>query len=291
MRLTLRLIGWMSVALATLLFALPSIAEARGCGGGGGGGRVPAPRPSAPKGLAGGTSQGTAERGDRPASGANPRIAIAWREFALAVPAEPGYAETAAPLAEMIGRAVEQAVGKAPALVFIVDERQADRVAAVEQALSSQDLAVALERFVCLKASVDSIPDEQLREDVRRRAPLVYTFDSAGTGVSLVAGRRAGSRSALFAGVQKAFQLSYTLSLRDYTRAALKIRDRIEEIQAERQRIFVKMGSASEAKRAALQRDLDRLDAVREKVREEEQALAEACALRLPPEVEETASK
>jgi hypothetical protein len=140
-------------ALAVVWFARPTLAEARGGGGGGCGGARPRPRPSATGGIGGGSTATAAERSDRPSEAANRRITINWRDFKLSQPAESGYGETAAPLEVLVARAASQAEGQAPSLVLIYDEEATRQNAAVDKCLANQQVAVALKRFVCLKAS------------------------------------------------------------------------------------------------------------------------------------------
>ena len=82
--------------------------------------------------------------------------------------------------------------------------------AALSKCLGNEKIAVALKRFVCLKASVETNPDEEMREEVRKNTPLVFTYDPAGKQTAHPRSRRTRSRSTLAAGVEKAHKQPVT---------------------------------------------------------------------------------
>jgi hypothetical protein len=291
MKAKLAQLTWICAALLVGWFLHPAIAEARGCGGGGCSGGRARPRPTGNRGVAGAPGQDTSDRSDRSAAGAATRVAVDWTDFKLALPGEAGYGDTAAPLEDLVGRAAKRAAGRAPALVLIVDEFDTRRNDAVEKCFRDEKLAIALGRFVCLRATIQSIPDDEMRAEVRRRTPLVYTFDPAGGQVALLQGKRTGSRSTIASVVQKAFRLSYAISLKKYTRLTLNLLERRDRIAVERLRITGKLANAKGRRKAALERELERLESATKDLLEKEKELHQQCSLRSEFSPTEAATK
>ncbi len=139
---------------------------------------------------------------------------------------------------------------------------------------------MALKRFVCLKGSIQSIPDERLADKIARQTPLFYFYDPAGKPMKLLKGKRATSTSAFSACVAKLWDVSYVMRLKTYTKKMGQILDQIDKVEAAKKRLSDKMDRAANkpGKLRQLQKEEKALAAQEKKVQEqEEELLQKAC--------------
>ncbi len=137
-----------------------------------------------------------------------------------------------------------------------------------------------MKRFVCLKGSIQSIPDERLATKIARQTPVFYFYDPAGKGLKQLKGKRATSTSAFSACVAKLWDASYVMRLKTYTKKMGQVLDQIDKVEAAKQRLSDKMDRAADkpAKLKQLQKEEKALAAQEKLVQEQEEALLQkAC--------------
>jgi hypothetical protein len=193
-----------------------------------------------------------------------------------------GYADTARPLDELLAKAVKDNLGEhTPIVIFICDEEDEKVDKALESKIfCNEKIGVAMKRFVCLKGSIQSIPDERLANKIAKQTPLFHFYDPAGKPMKVLKGKRATSTSAFSAMVSKLWDKSYVMKLKAYVKAMGRVLDAIDKLESAKERLSDKMDRAADkpAKLKQLQKEEKALAAQEQKVQEMEEELhQEAC--------------
>ena len=212
------------------------------------------------------------------------RIKIEWKSLRLAQSTGDGYADTSAPLDKLIGEAVKrQAGGSKPAVIWVFDAEDDRKNEQLEKKVFADNkIGLALKRFLCLKAEIQSIPDDKLLRETARKCPMFIFYDPAGEEFGRLAGKKAGSKSGVSSQIEKLWDLSFEVRLKDYSKQMGKLLDELDKIERDKERLTKKMTSAAgkPGKLKGLQKEEEKLKAEEAKLLEKEQELIAACKLR-----------
>jgi hypothetical protein len=220
---------------------------------------------------------------------------VEWRDISLARSGPRGYAPSSLPLNETLTANVKRlGKGRMPAIVWIRDRRNRQADALLTENFTDEKLCVALERFLCLRADVKTIPDRRLQEKLRKKAPILVFFDPAGKPVTSLSGRRANSQSAVCSLVGKLWNRSFKLSMKSYVKKKDDILDRLAIVERKKSALLAKLARAegNPAKLASLKVKIKELEDLMIKVVDDDQKLKDTLELRkvyqklLPPEAE-----
>lgn len=212
------------------------------------------------------------------------RLETEWRDFRLAGRPEAGYAPGASRLEDLVREAVRRnAKPASPTLVWIYD-RYDDKANNLLESKIWRDerVGLALKRFVCLRGDAQDLPVGTMRNEVKRRLPVLFLFSPGGKPFCVLEGKRAMSRSTFYSRLEKLWGDSFTMTLRTYTKAMFKILDRLDGIGARMEVLWGKAEKAADkpAKLAAVKRAMAELEKEEKKVLEDEERILAACAPR-----------
>lgn len=199
---------------------------------------------------------------------------VDWKTLRLAEFTSEGYAETSRPVDDLVNDAVKKELGttKKPVLVWIYDVEDDRTNSNIESSVfGDEKVALAMKQFVCLKAEIQSMPDSREAEKLVRTAPIFHFFDPSGARIDTLNGKRATSRSGVTARIEKLWDLSYEVRLREYSRDMARVLDQMERIDGDKARLLDQMDRAADNPRklASLKREEEDLK------KEEENVLAE----------------
>ena len=126
-------------------------------------------------------------------------------------------------------------------------------------------------------------------------APVIRFYDPAGSQVHEMKGKRATSRSTFTTRVERLWDLSFAVRLKEYARDMGDVLDEMEKVDGDKSRLADQMERAADNPRklAALQKELDELKAREEAVLAAEREVLAGVVLREEwlKEGEESASK
>jgi len=221
--------------------------------------------------------------GGRTSQATQQRIQVDWKELRLAQSVAEGYGETARPIDKLLEDVIRSRKDVLPTVVWIYDLEN-DKLNRSLETKVFQDLKVgiALKRFTCLKGNIETIPDEKLADQLRKRAPVFYFFDPAGKLYATLQGKKGTSRSRFYKTVEKLWSASFNVRLRDFNKKMTKILDRIDKVEKEKDLLEAKMKRAEgkPGKLRGLARQQDKLKAREEEVLEDERKLLADCTLK-----------
>ena len=220
--------------------------------------------------------------GGRTSTATQQRIRVEWEELRLSH-SEEGYGETALPLEDLIRNAVRSRKEILPAVVWIYDLEDEKTQSDLEtRVFADEKVGIAMKRFVCLKGSIDSIPDAKTVRALRRKAPLFYFVDPGREICYELSGRRATSRSRFYGAIEKLWRKSFDTRLRVFSKQMSEVLDRIDEVEGEKAVLEAKRARAEGNRRklAALARDEEKLREEEEKVLEMERDVLAACQVK-----------
>ena len=188
-----------------------------------------------------------------------------------------GYADSARPVEEVIKACVDVRKGEnKPIVIWIADDEDEKTNEALEsRVFNNEKIGIAMKRFTCLRGTIQMIPDERIADEALRRTPSFYFFNPAGELLNEVHGKRATSRSGFSGNVEKLFNVSFEMSLKDYSKRMGKILDQMDRVAGEKERLDAKMERAADSpgKLAALVKEQDELQKKQTALEELEQEL------------------
>jgi hypothetical protein len=202
------------------------------------------------------------------------RVQVEWKSFRLSQHTPEGY-EGAAPVDDLIAGAVKsQGSLDRPTVVFLCDADKARENRRLNEWVFGDDrVALALRKFTCLEAKIQSHPDREKVDELRRKAPLFYFFDPAGEAVTTLSGTKQTSISGFIRGIETTWKASFKMKLRDFTTKMGKILKRLEKLAKDRKALRQKMMGAAGSRKEA------QLDKVEAKILEDEKEIFADCAL------------
>jgi hypothetical protein len=204
-------------------------------------------------------------------------VKVEWKALRLAE-STPGYADSARPFDELIQSAVKaRAEARQPIVIWICDvEDDKGNINLEKKIFNDEKVGLAMKRFICLKAELQSLPDEREAEKLMRKAPLFYFYDPAGEefGKTLF-GKRAASRSGFCSQLEKLWDHSFSTKLKDYHKLMSKLLDELDKLESEKSRLTSKMDRAADnpPKLAKLKKEEEELKAEEAKLEKEEQEI------------------
>jgi uncharacterized protein YdcH (DUF465 family) len=209
---------------------------------------------------------------------------VEWQTLRLAAATGSGYADSAGPVDDILRDAVAKAAGGVkPVVVFICDDEDSKTNDSLEaNVFSDEKVALAMKRFVCLKATIQSIPDEKVAEKLRRQTPIFRYFDPAGKALEELSGKRAASRSAFSARVEALWKLSFEKVLKEYVSEMSDLLDRMDRLATEKQRIEdqITRAEGNPQKVAALQKEAESLKTDENTIKQDEEKLLGSVTVR-----------
>jgi hypothetical protein len=210
-------------------------------------------------------------------------VTVEWTPLRLSETTPDGYADSSKPVDELIQNYVKKLDDKLPVVVWICDiEDEKSNNKILGRVLCDEKVGLAMKRFVCLKAEIQSIPDERQADKLARKCPIFQFYDPAGNLFADLQGRRATSKGGFCSRVEKLWDVSFSVRLKEYVRDMSKILDKIDKIEGEKQRLERKLARAADNKRKydALQKEREELLAKEAEIAEEEQETLEKVTLR-----------
>ena len=143
-------------------------------------------------------------------------------------------------------------------------------------------IGLAMKRFKCLKANIESIADARMSRDLQRRVPIFYLYDPAAKLFTKLEGKKACSRSRFYGAVEKLWKASFEMKLKDFTKKMTKILDAIDKIEKQKELLAAKKARAAgkAAKLGALNRQERKLKEEEKKVQADEAEVLESCKRR-----------
>ena len=195
-----------------------------------------------------------------------------------------GYADSGQPLEDVIKAAVEkEASAKRPLVIWLCDAEDDKTNDALEAKIfRDEKIALAMKRFTCLKGEIQTIPDERQMEKVLRQAPVFYFYDPAGNRLDQLEGRRATSRSGFSGRIEKLWDVSFEMRLKDYSKKMGHVLDRMDKLEGEKQRLTAKMDRAADnaPKLRRLQAEEAKLKEQETAIQKDEQAILDSLKVR-----------
>ena len=195
-----------------------------------------------------------------------------------------GYADSAQPLDDVIKAAVEKETSaKKPIVIWLCDAEDDKTNDALEAKIfRDEKIALAMKRFTCLKGEIQTIPDERQMDKILRKSPIFYFYDPGGNCFSRLEGRRATSRSGFSGRVEKLWNISFEMRLKDYTKKMGHILDQMDRLEGEKQRLTAKMDRAADnaPKLKRLQREETKLKEREALIQKDEQDVLDALKIR-----------
>lgn len=148
----------------------------------------------------------------------------------------------------------------------------------------NERVGIAMKKFRCYRVNVEEIDNREIREEYLRSAPSFIFFDPAGDAVAQVSGKRAASLSAFSGTMGKAWNQSFTVKLKPYTKKMTNILDRLDKINGRTQ--IMEQSRArldrkpNAMKRRKLQAQAETLRTEKETILEDEQEILASVELR-----------
>jgi hypothetical protein len=179
--------------------------------------------------------------------------------------------------------AEKAAEGKRPVLVWICDEEDAKTNDSLQNTVfADEKVGLALKRFACFKAVIQSMPDAKAAEKMRPQTPIFHFYDPTGKEVDTLSGKRATSKSGFAGRVEKVWDLSYEMPLKVFAKQMGGILDRLDQVAGEKQRLEDQMARAAEnpGKLAGLKKDQEALTAQEKAVEADQQKLIDSIVVR-----------
>ena len=222
--------------------------------------------------------------GGRTSQATQQRVKVQWETLRLAE-STPGYAATAKPLDEIIQAAVSaRATVRKPILIWICDAEDEKGNDQLEKKIfNDEKVGLSLKRFICLRGEIQTLPDDKQAQKLFRKAPLFYFYDPAGKAFGKpLYGKRATSKSGFCRQLEKLWNVSFEMKLKDYSKQMGKILDKMDKLEAEKSRLTDKMDRAADNPRklAVLKKEEDKLQAEEDKITAEEKEIVDAVALK-----------
>ncbi len=221
--------------------------------------------------------------GGRTSTASQQRVKVDWEELLLSQTVADGYGVASRPIDQLLRDVVASRKENLPAVIWIYDLADEKKNSALETKIFTDlKVGIALKRFACLKGNIDTIPNEKLANDLRKRAPVFYFYDPAGKSFTQLMGKKAASRSRFYGVVEKLWAASFQVKLRDFSGKMTKILDRIDKVEKEKALLAAKKSRAEgkPGKLRTIARDEEKLKKEEEKVLEDEQKLLADCRLR-----------
>jgi hypothetical protein len=194
------------------------------------------------------------------------------------------YADTEAPLTDVVARLVKGTAEPMPIVVWLYRGSEEEATDACDAHLrGDEEASLALERFRRYRVDVETLTSRSLREEYRGTPAYVF-FDPAGTEVSRVEGKRASDCRSFGRALARAWRETYRDRLRRYAKAMDEILDEKEKISDRRARAEAEWTELAERpnprKERALQRVSREIESDLEKLLEKEREIRSALTLR-----------
>jgi hypothetical protein len=206
---------------------------------------------------------------------------VEWTEFTLTQTTADGYAASSGPIEGLIHDAIQTHSKEIlPIVVWIYDlEDEKGNRALETKVFNDMKIGLAMKRFVCLKANIDSLADARTANKLQKRAPIFYLYDPAAKLFVTMEGKKASSRSRFYSAVERLWKTSFEMKLKDFTKKMTKILDAIDKIEKQKDLLSAKKARAAgkPAKLGALNREERKLKEQEKKVQADEASILESC--------------
>jgi hypothetical protein len=227
---------------------------------------------------------------------------VAWTPLALAAQTSgSAYAATARPVEDVIVDLTKKLdPSNMPTVVWFCDVTDDKGNTKIEGTIfQNEDVGLAMKRFRCFKVDVRSMPEGDLKEKYLARELGFHFFDPAGQpALRPLTGKRADSLSTFSSYVDKVWDASYTMRLKDYQKGMKNVLDELDRLDVSQQDVDRKAKRLEEKPNPRLQRELDKakeeLAEGKKKVEEMEKEVVAQCVLKpefLPEAADETGKK
>lgn len=211
------------------------------------------------------------------------------------------YAATARPVEDKIKDLTQKLdPSNMPSVVWLCDVTDDKGNAKIEGTIfQNEDVGLALKRFHCYKVDVRGMPEGELKEQYLKRDLGFHFFDPAGApALRPLTGRRADSLSTFSSYVEKVWDVSYAVRLKDYQKDMKNVLDELDRLDVAQQDVDRKSKRLEERPNPRLQRELDKakeeLAEGKKKVEEMEKEVMAQCTLKeefLPKAEDDTGKK
>jgi len=182
-----------------------------------------------------------------------------------------------------------------PAVVWLYTPADEKALNAINtKVFQNERVGIAMKKFRCYRVNVEEIENREIREEYLRSAPSFIFFDPAGDAVAKLSGKQASSLSAFSGSVGKAWNQSFTVKLKPYTKRMTNILNRLDKLNGRTQ--IMEQGQArldnkpNAVKKRKLQAEAETLRAEKEAILTDEQEILASVELRSRYRPEEQAS-
>jgi hypothetical protein len=133
-----------------------------------------------------------------------------------------------------------------------------------------------------VKALIQSMPDAKEAEKLKKQTPLFRFYDPAGKPLDDLSGKRASSKSAFSGRIEKLWNMSFEMALKDYAGQMSEILARMDKVATEQQRVTDQLTRAegNAQKVAALQKEAEALKTEENTINQDEQKILASVKVR-----------
>jgi hypothetical protein len=213
-------------------------------------------------------------------------VKVVWETLRFTATTPDGYADTSMrPIEDLVQAAVDaRSKEHKPVVVWICDaedDRGNDQLE--KKIFYDEKVGLAMKRFICLRGDIQALPNEQEAEKLYRQAPLFYFFDPAGKEFTKpLYGKRASSRSGFCKVLEKLWDKSFELSLKDYSKQMSDILDELDKLEGQKTRLTDQIDRAADNPRklAQLKKEEEELQAAEAEINAKEKQIVDGVAVR-----------
>jgi hypothetical protein len=210
-------------------------------------------------------------------------VKVKWDELRLTKATGEGYADAATSVGTAVADVIKGRKELAPLVVWVFDAEDLKANRALEtKVFCDEKVGLALQRLVCLKVDVRTLPGGKMADDLKSRTPLFLFYNPAGKVYSELEGVKATARTGFYGQVTKLWGASFDLKLTDYSRKMTAILRRIDKNEKARTTLEAKkaLAGGNAAKMKAVTRGMAKVDAEEQKILVDEQNLIGSCKVK-----------
>ena len=211
---------------------------------------------------------------------------MAWTPLRLGVKTDGAeYGETTVRVADLLKKMSSGvSEGSTPAVVWIYSpEDEKENASASGTLFQSEGVGIALKKFRTLRVDVTRIASERIRRQYKT-TPAFHFYDPSGDLIGKIEGKSATSLSKFSTVMERAWNKSFAVKLRDYSKKMTKILDRLDRYTGKKQVLDQSLARLAQKPNPRKQRQLDEdaqeLEKMAQKIAEDEQEVIASVILR-----------
>jgi hypothetical protein len=195
------------------------------------------------------------------------------------------YGATARPVEERLKTLFPELKSDSkPALVWFQDLEDGKTIQRCEGTIfQNENVGLAMKQFNCFKVDVRGMPGGELKDKYLKMSGFHFFDPAAEAACNPLIGRRATSLSAFQSSMERTWDQTFTMRLKDYTKKMKNILDDFDKIDSKKQVLDRKKAKLDKRPNPALQRAIEKeqaeLDEAKKQVEEDEKAIFAECTL------------